>query len=172
MSDERRDRLGWPTELPIDLGRALGRPGSRVVLLDRQRLLGVVGQDRRPFGGIEVAGHVLDGPAIELERLAAGGQPGGLTGARQRRVVRLAPQAGALVVDRGVDLRGALEPRPELTGAGMELAPIRRRDRAVQRITQELMPEVVQAAQAWRIEHELVDELLERRLERARAARP
>ena len=29
------------------------------------------------------------------------------------------------------------------------------------------MPEVVQAAEAWRIEHELVDQLLERHFERA-----
>src|SRR6185295_10354174 len=99
---------------------------------------------------------------------AASGQPGGLTGTRQRRVVCLAPKPGALVVDRGVDLRGALEPRPELTRAGMEPAPIRRRDRAVQRITEELVPEVIQAAKAGRIKDELVDQLLERRLERPR----
>src|SRR6185369_3918297 len=107
--------------------------------------------------------HVLDGTAIELERLATGRQPGSLTGSRQRRVVCLAPQAGPLVVDRGMDLRGTLEPRTELAGACMELPPVRRRDRAVQRIAEELVPEVIEAAKARRIEHELVDELLQRR---------
>jgi len=38
-------------------------------------------------------------------------------------------------------------------------------NRAVERIAQQLVPKVVQAAHAGRVEDEVVDELLERRLE-------
>ena len=118
--------------------------------------------------GIEVVGHVVDGPPIELERLAAGRQPGGLAGPGERRVEGLAAKPGALVVDRGVDLRRPLEPGPELAGPGVVPAPLRGRDRAIQRVAQELVPEVVQPAESGRVEDELVDELLERRLDRGR----
>ena len=65
-----------------------------------------------------------------------------------------------------MDLGRALELRPELAGAGVEAPTVGGRDRAVQRVAQELVPEVVQPAQAGRVQDELVDELLERPLDR------
>ena len=71
-----------------------------------------------------------------------------------------------------MDLRGALEPRPELAGPGVEP---RRSEAGIVRYS-------ASRSSWWRksysprtpggIEDELVDELLERRLESVRAARP
>ena len=142
------------------------------MLLDRQGLVGAGLQDRRALEEIEVVGHVVDRAAVELERLAPRREPGRLAGTGERRVEGLATESRALVVDRRVDLRRALEPRPELAGPGVVAATFRGRDRPVERVAQELMAEVVQAPDPGRVEDELVDELLERRLDRARPARP
>ena len=133
---------------------------------------GVAEEDRCSNGRFDVVGDVVDGASIELEGLAVGGQPRGIAGAGQGGIEGLATEAGALVMDRGVDLRCAFEPRPELTRPGMEPATLRVRDRPVQRVAQQLMTEVVQPAQARRVEDELVDQLLERRVQLARAACP
>ncbi len=63
-------------------------------------------------------------------------------------------------------LRLTLELGPELARPGMEPAPIGRRDTAIDRIAQELMTEVVQTAVSGRPEHAVVDQLLERRIDR------
>ena len=68
-------------------------------------------------------------------------------------------------MDRRVDLRRSLELGPELPGPSVKPATLRGWDRAVERVAQQLVPKVVQAAYAGRIEDEVVDELLERSLE-------
>ena len=88
-----------------------------------------------------------------------------LAGARDGGIERLPAKAGPLVVDGGVDLRGALERGAELAGPSVESSPLRRRDRPVQDVAQELVAEVVVAV-GHRGEDHVVDELLERRLER------
>ena len=117
---------------------------------------------------IEVVGHVVDGPPVELERLAPRRQAGGLAGTGEGRLERLAAEAGPLVVDGRVDLRGALQPRPELARPRVVAAALRGGDRPIQRVAQELVAEVVQPADAGRVQDELVDQLLERRLDRVR----
>ena len=74
-------------------------------------------------------------------------------------------KTGSLVMDGRMDLGRSLEVGPELTGSRVKTTSLRGRDRAIERVAQELVPEVVEAANAGRIEDEVVDELLERRIE-------
>ena len=105
---------------------------------------------------------------IELERLTVSEQPRGVPGARDRCRKCLPAETGALVVDGRVDLRRSFELGAELAGPRVEPAALPGWDRAVQRVAQQLVPEVIQAAQPRRVEDEVVDELLERLLERLR----
>ena len=94
------------------------------LLLDRQRLFGVGLEDRRPLGGVEVVGHVLDGPPVELERLAAGRQPSRLAGAGEGRLERLATQARPARSGRTRGSPTPLQLRPELAGPRVVAAAV------------------------------------------------
>ena len=63
----------------------------------------------------------------------------------ERGPVRLAAQARALVVRRRVDLRLAFEQRAELCRPGVQLPQVGGRDVPVQRVAEQLVPEVVVA---------------------------
>jgi len=64
-----------------------------------------------------------------------------------------------------VDFGSALERGTVLAGSRMKAAPIRGWDRAVERIPQELMAKVVTAFGAEWVQHAVIDELLQRRLD-------
>ena len=81
----------------------------------------------------------------------------------ERKASRLQPRA--LVVDRGVDLRPALQRLAKLTRPRVQPATFRLRQGPVDRVAQQLMAEVVQAAHARCVEDVLVDELPERPLQ-------
>ena len=68
----------------------------------------------------QVDGHVVDGPAVELVGLVPGRDAACLPGSGHRRSERLRPEAGTLVVARGMDDIGALEGHPEFRGLGVE----------------------------------------------------
>ena len=68
-------------------------------------------------------------------------------------------------MDGGVDLGGPFEVCSELTRPGVEPAPLAQGHAPVDRVAQELMPEVVQTTGAGCFEDEIVGELLERGVE-------
>ena len=144
------------------MARALGD----LVLLDRRSLARVCIEQRRALPVIEVVRGVVHGASIELEGLAMSRQSGSVPGSHGGCLVRLAAEAGTLVVERGMDLRRAFEPGAELGGPSVEPPSLRGRDRPVERVAQQLVPEVVQVSGPGRIEDEVVHELLERRVER------
>ena len=127
---ERADRLDRHADGAVDGRGFMSHPDGDLVFLDVPGMIAVRDQDRCPLLWREIVRHVVDGAAIQLEGLAPGGQSGRLVGPGQRGFEGLAAETGALVVDRGVDLGRSLEPRPELTGTGVESPPIRGRDRA------------------------------------------
>ena len=136
-----------------------GRPASRKCrrasvavssitghVVDRDGGLAVPLVEGRELVGPEVPGQVGDRAAVELERLAPARD--GARGARpgQCRPVGLRAQAGPLEVHRRVDLRRADQQRPELGRAGVEVAQLGRPHGRVQRVPEELVAEVVEAA--------------------------
>ena len=165
---ERHDRPGRRAGLSICVRCSPRHLDGDHVLLDRPGLFGTGLQDRRPFQVTEVVGHVLHGPSVELEGLAPCRQTRRLACAREGRLERLPAETGPFVMDGRVDLRRALQPGSELACSRVVAAALRGGDRPVQRIAQQLVAEVVQPADAGRVQDELVDQLLERSLDRVR----
>ena len=136
-------------------------------VVDRHRGLAVPLVEDRELVGLEVLRQVGDGAAVELERLpptgdrARGARPG------QCCPVGLRSKTGPLEVHRRVDLRRADQERPELGRAGVEMTQLGRPDGGVQRVPEELVAEVIEAAieEVEREQERLLDQLGERRLQ-------
>src|SRR5688572_3905105 len=71
-------------------------------------------------------------------------------------------------MERCVDLRMPLELSTELAGPRVEAAQITEGDAAVDRVAQQLVPEVDETASPGRIDDAVLHELLERLIERLR----
>ena len=79
------------------------------VLLDGAGFCTECVKDLAAFRGSDVVGHIVDGPLVQVEGLAVGGQARGVSGTGERGLERAAAHAGSLVVHGRMDLRGALE---------------------------------------------------------------
>ena len=166
-ADEVRGRLQpTPSRKIVLTGEPRGRLDRRHIV-DRVRRLAVRLVQIRLLGGREVVRKVRDGAPVQLERLAATRHGARGLRARQRRPVRLRPKAGALEMDAGVDVGGALDQPAELADPRMEPAQLRGRDDAVQRVAKQLMTEVVEALieEVERVQERLLDQLPQRRVE-------
>ncbi len=101
-----------------------------------------------------------------------GRKAGRVARASERRLECQPTQTRTLVMQRRMDLGLALETCPEFSGPCVDPAPLGQRNAAIDRITQELVLEVEHAARTWRIEDEVVHQLLEGRLDRLGMAVP
>src|SRR5438309_2982687 len=109
-----------------------------------------------------------DGTAVELERFAMRGQSRRVTSSGKSCLERALSEPRHLVVEGRMDLGLTLELCPELAGTRVIPPPVGDRDAPVDRVAQELVAEVDEAARTVGIEDGLIDQLLDRRLDRLR----
>ena len=153
---------GAQCELPGS-GREVGHHGIAIDIAGRIR---EQEQDRQPLFVGDRRRHVLDGATEQLERLAMGRHVHRLLRGFEGRAVCLVRHARPLVMHRRVGVRGSLEQAAELRRPGVEPPPLAGRHRSIERVPQQLVTEVVLAAAMDGVQHVMVDEFLDRLVER------
>ena len=165
--DQRLRGEGAITRLKGQLPSTPGSVAGQIVAVEAARCIAVGHPDPCLLRIRERRWHVLDRARVELERLAMRVDPGRGGRGSERRGERLVMQAGPLEVHRGVDLHGVREGGLELGSAAVEATKVAGRHVVIERIAQQLVPEVelplVHGVEG--IEDAGLDELVERLVE-------
>ena len=162
---ERLDRTEVVADAERDIAGSVRDVRRQGIPIDVPGGIGVQEEDPDPIRVGQRDGHVVDRPAHQLESLPMGRHRHGLLRSGEGCPERFLGHPGPLEMDGCVDRRRALQQAAELGRPSVVAAALARRDRPIERIAQELVPEVVLLVVADRIEDVVVDELLDRIVE-------
>ena len=127
----------------VELPCAFERFGRRLILVHRRRLGGQLLEDPSSRQRLGILRHVAGNPSIEVESVPTRRDGSGGSCAEEGGAKRLGPIAGPLEMDRCVDRGRTLQLGSNLRHPLVQTPSLRLGNAVVERVAQELVPEVV-----------------------------